>query len=216
MSVPALLPVILLTLFMSVIGMIWSVGKGASGLTFAIGALYCVFMVVVAFLLNWRAARDIAKTASAQLDPSIIENVRTNGLLMALVYAWGGLAMFGIYTLTPLWWFHSWQYATAMLVIAGGLWLFTALMGNEASVLRRPAVVAASAWAALCQAVAAAVGLVLLLRSSKFYEPGRTDWAANEIFVAGGGAIVCVSLIAAASFWHQHVRSEPMLAPRSS
>lgn len=214
MSVQALLPLTLLVLFMSVIGMIWSVGKGAEGLTFTLAALFPVFVVLVGLGLNLRSSLAADGGHEAAMESATIEASRTNSLLMALVYAWGGLAMFGIYTLTPLWWFHSWQYATAMLVIAAALWIYQSLMGHEGSPLRRPGWMSAAAWASLAQAVAVAGGLMFLLGSSKFYEPGRTDWAANQIFVAGGAALFCLSLIAAAGYWRVS-RPELSLASRS-
>lgn len=113
-----------------------------------------------------------------------------------MVYGWGALALFAIYTLTELWWFHSWQYGAAMALIAAALLGFVHVLGDEESLFRSQVSLDVSAMLGLAQAAAAAVALGMLAASGKL-ESVKADWPANHVFVAGGLALIVISVIAA-------------------
>lgn len=124
---------------------------------------------------------------------------------MGLVFSWGGVAMLAIYTLSGIWWWHSWQYGLGMLFIGMGLWVFAALLDREGSTFRSQRVLNLTAWMAFAQGLAAVAGLVFLGLSGKI-EAGRADWAANIIFLTGGSGIAVLSLLAAATYWRVSAR----------
>lgn len=121
---------------------------------------------------------------------------RTNARLMALIYGWGALAIFAIYALTELWWFHSWQYASAMGLIAALLMGFAYLLNDPASQFRSPIALDVSALLAVAQATGAAMGIFFLINSGKLASI-KSDWPANHVFVGGGLAIIVVSIVSA-------------------
>ncbi len=197
MSLHAYRPIIVLLLVVSIIALVWAVGTGGKELTFAIAAVFPLVVTAIAGVANWRALTG--GVGPDRID--LADTSQRNAQLMAFIFAWGGLAMFAVYTLTQLWWFHSWQYGLAMLALAAGLFAYAHLLEDETSALRRPALVSGAAWLALVQGIAAVVGLAFLFSTGKLFIAGRTDWPANLIFVCGGIGIAVVSLVAAGAAW---------------
>ncbi|MEO1207414.1 MAG: hypothetical protein AAFV45_13900 [Pseudomonadota bacterium] len=214
MSLHAYLPIMMLALLMSVVAMIWSVGADARDLTLMIGLMFPACVILVAIAINRRPFEHTAWTHSgseAQALPVAVSLSQTNARLMALVYAWGGAAMLGCYTLTRLWWWHSWQYGLGMLAIAAGLSVYAWTLGRGGSRLGSPSYLNATAWMSVGQAVAAVAGLAFLMSSGKV-EAGRADWAANTIFLTGGLGIACLSVLAAFTHWRiSRARPAPLI-----
>ncbi len=159
-----------------------------SGLAASLGA---VAIVAAAAAINGSPATLRPLSRSAPMDV-----LRRSTLLVALVYAWGSAAMLGVYTLSGLAWQHGWQYGAAMAIIAAGIWAWA---GHLANAPDEPAEARRQRWAfrlAILHASAASGALVFLFLSGKLWA-GKSDWAANQIFLAGGLAIVVVSIISA-------------------
>ncbi len=156
---------------------------------------FAIIIIDTAFAINrpiWsNAAAAMRDDPEAQLHAS-----RRNARLMAMVYGWGALALFAIYALTELWWFHSWQYGAAMALIAAALLGFVHVLGDEESLFRSQVSLDVSAMLAMAQAAAAAVALGMLIGSGKVGSI-KADWPANHVFLAGGLALVVISAIAA-------------------
>lgn len=160
-----------------------------AALGFAILAIDCAL----------RCNRDYWKDAGAALrsDPEAAYSAsRMNGRIMSSVYLWGALAILLVYSTTGLWWFHSWQYGLAMAFIAAALLGYVHLLGERESVFRSPASLTVSAGLAVAQAGGAAVALGFLISSGKLASL-KSDWPANHVFLAGGLALIPISLAAA-------------------
>lgn len=214
MSLQSIAPPLVLLMVMTSIAMVWAVGLGSRNLAFAFAALFPSLIVLAAAALNWRAfsqsppSRDNKPglaASSADRRLTAVDASVCNAQLMAFVFIWGGVAMFAVYTLADIWWWHSWQYGLAMLAIGAGLFAYAGLMGQETSSLREPGALNAGAYLAVVQAIGASIGLVFLLNSGKL-AVGRVDWPANHIFIVGGLAIIVISAIAAAV--HFRLRSD--------
>ncbi len=128
----------------------------------------------------WRRPQSLVTPAAAL--------ARTTRLT-ALIYGACGAAMFAIYLLTPLRWQHGWQYALALTLAAVGAAVYARRL--EASGVS----VDFAAQLAGLQAIAVAVALIWMIASGKL-DTVKDDWAANAIFLAGGFAIVVVSVVA--------------------
>jgi hypothetical protein len=156
---------------------------------------FAIIIIDTAFSINWPIWSNAA--AAMRDDPETqLHASRRNARLMAMVYGWGALALFAIYSLTELWWFHSWQYGAAMALIAAALLGFVHLLGDEKSLFRSQVSLDVSAMLAMAQAAAAAVALGMLIGSGKVGSI-KADWPANHVFLAGGLALVVISVIAA-------------------
>jgi hypothetical protein len=81
------------------------------------------------------------------------------------------------------------------------LFLFAHVMGFKTSVLRSDGVRNAGAWAAIVQATAATGGLGFLIATGKLGSV-KPDWPANHIFLAGGLALIVISVMSAATHFH--------------
>lgn len=205
MPLQPIVPALILATTMSIMSMVWSVGAGARSSSLWAALAFAAVVVIATFLVNrpaWTSSPDM--TLDLRRDRAI-DTARRNAWMMSSVYAWGGLAILAIYTLTELWWWHSWQYGGAMLVVAAGLFLFAHIMGYKTSVLRSDGVRNAGAWAAIAQATAAAGGLGFLIATGKLGSV-KPDWPANHVFLAGGLALIAISAISAAT--HFHAKSE--------
>lgn len=188
---PLITPPLLVVVIASIAAMTWAGATDARVVSALAAALAALVLIVTAYNHNRPAAADTAPTA-----PNAI--AATNARLMAAVYGWGGLAMLAVYLLSGLAWRHGWQYGSGMLLIAAGLLIYARQVTDLAAPLAKPGALALGANLALAQAVAASVALVILMASGKL-DTRKGDWAANHIFLAGGLAIVAVSLLAYAT-----------------
>jgi hypothetical protein len=110
--------------------------------------------------------------------------------LAALIYAWGAIALFAVYSLSDLVWRHSWQYGLGAALFAAGVSFYANSLDRETNAVLPPLYLTA------VHGLAAAGGLVYLVGTGKL-ATHRDDWAANDVFLAGGLAIVALCLIAA-------------------
>lgn len=175
--------------------MILAASRDATLMVTLAAAAFAVTAVIVAVLSNvdpWRDRAEVigALTASGRL--------RTNTRLAGIAYAWGAVAMQGLY-LTPvtgLKWQHGWQYALAMALLAVASWAFArtlrpALPGKDPRGWRTHFRLALPL--ALGQVLVAGGGLAALALSGKVWST-RADWAANRVFAALAVAILAISI----------------------
>ena len=118
-----------------------------------------------------------------------------NARLLVLAYAWGGLSMLAVYWLSGLHWQHGSQYAAAMGLMAVLLLGYVWMLAQPGSRLRRPRALALAAQLSALQALGALGELAFLLLSGKLSSI-KGDWAANQIFLGGGVAVLVLSTIA--------------------
>lgn len=191
MSLRKFIPVLVAALLISVAVMVMGASAVDKALVAAAAAFFTVAMIAVSLVINIAAWRqpEIAR------DPrQALGLFRRNTRLVALVYAWGAAGLLAIYSVSGLTWRHGWQYGLAMALIAAMLVAYVQRLG------RAPELQPAPAWLTLLHAAAAASGLLFLVTSGKL-DTVKRDWAANDIFLAGGAAIVILSLISALSQW---------------
>ncbi|HUS97973.1 MAG TPA: hypothetical protein VMX97_14695 [Hyphomicrobiaceae bacterium] len=115
-----------------------------------------------------------------------------NAQLLALVYCWGGLAMLGCYYLTSLHWQHAWQYGAGMMLIGLAIYMYARALRQPGSVARSPRSMLAMERLTAAQGWGAIAGLTFMVVSGKLWS-GKTDWAANAVFLAGGVAVAALS-----------------------
>ena len=157
--------------------------------TAAAAGVFAAAVIVAALWINSRVWRRAAQRFGAA-DASALHSRNTR--LAALVYAWGSAALFAVYGLSGLTWRHGWQYGLGMALIAAGLMAYVRRAGANAQAKNPPL------WPALLHGAAAAGGLVYLVGTGKL-ETLKRDWAANDIFLFGGIAILALSIIASLS-----------------
>jgi len=131
---------------------------------------------------------------------SPVEFSRVNASLMALTYGWGALTLLGVYTLSGLWWWHSWQYGGGMFAVAVALLFYVRAVGRPGHVLRERRLLDAGAVLSIAQGLGSAGGLFFLFHTHKLSSQG-VDWPANHVFLAGGIALCVVSFVAAATYF---------------
>ena len=151
-------------------------------------AAFAAFAVITSFLVNrsfWKAQRDGEPLAA----------IRTNALLAAIIYAWGGLAMFVTYKLTDLYWQHGLQYAIGMAAFAA-LFIWWHRESRPGGRLASAEWVSRSKILNLVHGGAAAIATVVFLASGKLWAD-RPDWAANLVFLAGGVSIAALCAFSA-------------------
>ncbi len=179
----------LIILACSIAGMTWAAAQSLHALSITAAAIATLALSVLAY--------ELYANAHAQQPPvDLRQAARSNAMLMALAYGWGGAAMLAVYMLTHLHWRHGWQYGSGMLLIALGLYVLARKLADPSSA--SPRQMETSAYLALSQGIAASIALVILAASGKL-QTAKDDWAANHIFVAGGLAIVVISFLAFAT-----------------
>ncbi|MCB1503478.1 MAG: hypothetical protein KDJ47_00740 [Hyphomicrobiaceae bacterium] len=183
----------------SIAGMTWAGWDGLRSASAIAAALAAIALAMVAQDIN-----SHARDGTASIDA--IVPARANAQLLGYTYGWGGLAMLAVYLLSGLSWRHGWQYGSGMLLIALGLIAYARHLNEQTDPKAASGTMDIMAIAALLQAIAASVALAIVFFSGKLRTP-KDDWAANHIFVAGGLAIVVISLQAYATHRRLKARS---------
>lgn len=189
------LPVLFLAMIGSVGVMTFAAATGARFTCLGAALGFAIIAIEVALAANRPFLNDAPAAIKADANAPLHAS-QQNARMMAIVYAWGSFGMFAVYWLTELWWFHSWQYGSAMALIAAALLGFDYLLNDPDSQFRSARSLDISAVLAMAQASGAAVGLGFLVASGKIASE-RSDWPANHIFLAGGLALIFISVAAA-------------------
>jgi peptidoglycan/LPS O-acetylase OafA/YrhL len=188
-SLRPLLPWLLLASALSITMMVLGAGRGDQFLPSIAAGLLVALVVGTGLGINaplWSKATGVAARNDGQ--SSIREALRCNVWLAALVYAWGASALFAVYSLSDLTWRHSFQYGTGAAVFAAGLGIYGLRLGSNNNNSMPPLHLTA------IHGLAALGGLIYLLGTDKL-ENAKGDWAANEVFLWGGFAIVALCLM---------------------
>ena len=194
--------VLYVPLLVSIAGLVAGAATGHRLLAAAAAGLGTVFLALAAIVLNAHLATDrssgggrhagsvdVGETANTA---QTAKSAKAHATLLAIGWAWGGVAMLAVYLLSGLKWQHGWQYGSGMVLVAGLILAYAA--GLARGVLASgPALTAARVLSGL-QGMAAAGGVAWLALSGKLATE-KGDWAANDIFIAGGLAIVALTVL---------------------
>jgi hypothetical protein len=196
------LPWLLVTLAAAWLAMIVAAGsmrKVESAIAAGVFALVLVATAVRTQSPLWRrSAQNVDVTPRSAL-------MQTARLIM-LAYLWCALAFFAIYLGTHIRWQHGWEYGTAMLLVAAGHAYYLSRLANPNDPVSTPAAIDQAVRFSGGQAILIGLGLMWLIGSGKLSSL-RGDWAANQLFLAGGFAIMCLSGIT--------IKSHAVLSERS-
>lgn len=192
MSLQRVLPWLVLALFASVVVMIAGAGRDLSWVTASAAGLFAALAVGIGFGLN----EPLWSLDTVRITPEAAPlAAQRNAKLMAFAWAWGAAAMAGVYTLGGLRWQHAWQYGSGMALIAVFTWGYGLAIARAEQPSTRQMLLLRGLQLTIVQGVAAAGGVIYLLAAGKLMS-FRSDWAANQIFLAGGIAIVVLSAMA--------------------
>lgn len=183
-----LVPILIAALLAMALAVAWA-RKAESALAAAAFAVTVVAAGVRTNMPFWRCVRGgraMQTTTREALIPTVT--------LIALSYLWCGIAFYAIYLGTNLHWQHGWEYGTAMVVVAFAHAFFLRRLHDPSDVLATEGGVQQAVRLAGLQAIAIALALIWLIKSGKLASI-KGDWAANQLFVAGGFAIMCLSMI---------------------
>lgn len=183
MSLRPVLPWLLLAGALSIAAMVLGAGRGDQFNPALAAGLFSAAVIGAALWINlplWFGR------STENIGTAFVGNV----WLAALTYGWGALALFAVYSLSDITWRHSHQYGLGAALFAAGIAAYAARLE------RRPNDPAPALYLTALHGLAAALGLVYLVGTGKLVTQ-RGDWAANDVFLAGGIAIVVLCLIAA-------------------
>lgn len=153
-------------------------------------AVFAMMLVLAALRTNaelWR--RDEARPGATPRTA-----LWQTTLLIMLAYLWCALAFYAVYLGTTLHWQHGWEYGSAMLLIAAGHAYYLRRLSDPNDPVSTPRALDRAVRLASLQAIAIALGLFWLIQSGKLSTP-KDDWAANQLFLAGGFAVMCLSVV---------------------
>ncbi len=183
-----LTPWLLVALALSVSTMVLGAGRGDRLVTALGSAGLAAVVLATAIAINaplWRAHPD-----QADCDGAVKPTIEANIWLAAFTYAWGASALFAVYTLSDLSWRHAWQYGAGAALVALCLALYVE------GLRRREAANPPPLYLTGLHGLAATSWLVYLVGSGKLATL-KGDWAANDVFLAGGLAIVAICIVSA-------------------
>lgn len=136
------------------------------------------------------AGSDVAATDNA-VHPNM--HLATTARWTATAYGWGALSMMGGYYLSPLNWYHAYQYAALMALFAMiALWMVHELSDESSEIgWLRPL----AAFFAVAQLALAFGGIGYLVVSGAL-GTAKSSWLAHIIFFAGAWMIGAISALA--------------------
>lgn len=178
---------------LTVAGLTWSASHGSAYAVNAVALAFALAAIWTAWRLNASSLRRGPEKAADRT--AAVAQLQATSVVTAMIYAWGGAAMFMVYELTGLHWRHGWQYGSIMLLIAAGLFAYVRVLDDRQSRLTAPAAVDRVVQLAALHGLATAVALGWLVLSGKL-DTVKGDWAANAIFLAGGVSIIAISAMA--------------------
>jgi hypothetical protein len=155
-------------------------------------AVFAVVLCATAVRTNapyWRREAYVADSITPR------EAMITNALLIAVAFLWCGLAFYAVYLGTHVRWQHGWEYGSACILFAGAYGYYLSRLSNPNDPLAQTPALDRMARIAGYQAVLIAIGLVWLIGAGKLAITHKGDWAANQLFLGGGFAIMCISVI---------------------
>lgn len=196
MSLRPVLPWLLLAGALSIAAMVLGAGRGDKFTPALAAGLFAAAVIAVALWVNFPLwFRRSPHVDEASIKAALVCNV----WLAALVYAWGAIALYAVYSLSDIFWRHSYQYGLGAALFAVGVSFYASSLDREKNMASPPLYLTA------LHGLAAAGGLAYLVGSDKL-ATHRGDWAANDVFLAGGVAIVVLCAIAAIT---QTLSAEP-------
>lgn len=198
MSLQTLVPWLMGAIAISVAAMVSGVWSGLPVLVSAAALLFALVMVATCWHINRPL---LALTPDRIAGDALPVAVRRNARLLALTYLWGGFAMVALYRGTSLRWQHGMQYAVGMALIGLVIILWVRFSSRPGSRLAGPFWMRLALRGAVLHGMAAVGGLGFLIGSGKILSE-RPDWAANLVFLAGGLAVLGLSLIAIPTHLH--------------
>lgn len=186
------LPWLLLTLSAALLAMFLAARSFQKVESAIAAAVFAIVLCATAIRTNapvWRRSSPASERATTPR-----EALRANLLLIMLAFLWCGLAFYAVYLGTHVRWQHGWEYGSACILIGGAYAYCVKSLGDPNGALAHPAAIDRMARIAGYQAILIGIGLVWLIGAGKLITH-KGDWAANHLFLAGGFAIMCISVM---------------------
>lgn len=183
------LPLLLTTLAVALIAMFLATSAAQKIEAAVAAAVFAIILITTAMRTNSPLWRRPAVSGVTPRDALW----QTTQLIM-LAYLWCALAFYAIYLGTTLHWQHGWEYGSAMLLVALGHAIYLWLLSDPNNAVSAPSAVERAVQLSTCQAIAIACGLIWLISSGKLSSI-KGDWPANQLFLAGGFTVMCLSVI---------------------
>lgn len=185
----SLAPILLLTMLASIAVMYLCAVNGSVPTFFIASGLYALTAVIAGLRLNSPIWNPSPKREIRSAAQGIVYS--TN--LIASVYVWAGFSLLVVYPWSGLTWRHGWQYGGAMLLAATLLIIYAWHLNRTDSPLKTPKLLDGAIAGAALHVLGIGGALIYLIGSGKL-ETTKSDWAANHIFIAGGVALILLSI----------------------
>lgn len=184
------LPWLLATLLAALVAMYLA----TSGLQKAQAATSAAAFAILLVIAGLRSNSPLWRRGTAKSTATPRQALWLTTLLIMLAYFWCALAFYAVYLGTSLRWQHGWEYGSAMLLVAVGHAIYLWHLDDPNASVSTPKSIGRAVALAALQAVAIACGLLWLIQSGKLSSL-KGDWAANQLFLAGGFTVMCLSVI---------------------
>jgi hypothetical protein len=165
-----------------------------SGLQKAQAATSAAAFAILLVIAGLRSNSPLWRRGTAKSTATPRQALWLTTLLIMLAYFWCALAFYAVYLGTSLRWQHGWEYGSAMLLVAVGHAIYLWHLDDPNASVSTPKAIGRAVALAALQAVAIACGLLWLIQSGKLSSL-KGDWAANQLFLAGGFTVMCLSVI---------------------
>lgn len=155
-------------------------------------AVFAVVLCATAIRTNaphWRSATNSVNAVTLR------EAMLTNARLIMIAFLWCGLAFYAVYLGTPVRWQHGWEYGSVCMLLAGAYAYYAWRISKPGDPLAQTSAIDRIAKFAGYQAILIGVGLIWLIAARKLVITHKGDWAANQLFLSGGFAVMCISVI---------------------
>jgi hypothetical protein len=189
-SLRPLLPWLLMASALSITMMVLGAGRGDKFLPALSAGLLAALVVGTGLGINSPLWSRTGRPFALDGQVAVKEALRCNVWLATMVYAWGASALFAVYSLSDLVWRHAFQYASGATLFAACLGCYGYRLGRIRDMSIPPL------FLTLFHGAAAAIALAYLIGTGKL-DTLKGDWAANDVFLWGGFAIVALCVMSA-------------------
>jgi hypothetical protein len=147
---------------------------------------------------GWRSATAAAARPSEKSSKENVQRqfdgLRDSACLSFLTCSWSAAALLLAYPIAGLSWRHGWEYGTAFVLVSAAFAYYLRRLNSYQDASAQLSEIRRAKSLATIQAIAITTTLLWIIGSGKL-NTVKSDWMANDVFLASGLSMLALSVI---------------------